>query len=91
MYQCDIFWHLHAFIRRPWIFSYALGCGVGRGAARTPRRKTGLRAGSVTRALGVQSREIWKVITGLISAVLEPSKTMENPHVSFFFHLPADG
>ena len=41
----------------------------------------------MTRALGVRSREMWQemwqVITGLLSVQLEPSKTMENPHVSF--------
>ena len=34
------------------------------GAARTPRRNFGSRGGSVARALGVQSREIWQVIAG---------------------------
>ena len=66
----------HAFLRRPWVFSRALGCGARRGPACTPRRKFGSRAGSVARALGVQSREIWQVITGLLSADLESSKTM---------------
>ena len=43
------------------------------------------RAGCVARALGVQSREIWQVITGLLSVEIEPSKATENPRVSFFF------
>ena len=42
----------------------------------------------MARALGVQSREIWPVITGLLSAELEPSKKMENPHVSCFAAMP---
>ena len=46
------------------------------------RRQLGSRAGSVARAVGIQSREIEQVITGLLSAELEPSKAMENPHVS---------
>ena len=58
--------------------------GTQGGRAGTPRRKFGSRAGSVARALGVQIREIWQVITGLLSAELEPSKTTENPHVSCF-------
>ena len=69
-------------LRRPWVFSRVLGCGARRGAACTPRRKFGSRAGSVARALAVQSREKMQVITRLLSAELEPSKTMENPHVS---------
>ena len=80
----DFSLHLHAFPRRPWVTSRALGCGVRRGPACTPRRKFGSRAGSVARALGVQSREIWQVITGSLSAELEPSKATENPHVRRF-------
>ena len=76
--------YLHSFLRRPWVLSRALACGARRGAARTPRYKFGSRAGSVARALGVQSRESWQIITGLLSAELEPSKTMETPHASCF-------
>ena len=72
--------HLHAFLRPPWVFSRALVCGARRGPACTPRCKLGYRAGSVARALGVKSREIWHVLTGLLSGELEPSKTMKNPH-----------
>ena len=64
--------------------NHSLGCGASRGAACTPRRKIGSQADSVARALGVQSREIWQVIMGLLSAQLEPSKTMENLHVNYF-------
>ena len=32
-------------------------------------------------ALGVQCREIWQVITGFLSAYVEPSRTMGNSHV----------
>ena len=73
---------MHAFLRRPWVFSRALGCGARRGVACTPRRKFGSRAGSMARVLGVRSREIWKVITALLSAELEPSKTLKSPNVS---------
>ena len=58
--------------------------GARRGAACTPRRKFGSRAGSVARALGAKSREIWQVVVGSLSAELEPSKTMES-HISAFF------
>ena len=78
---CIYFLHFHAFLRRPWVFSRALGCGARRGPACTPRRTSGRRAGCVARALGVQSCEIWQEITGLLSAKLDPSKTLENPHV----------
>ena len=77
---------LHVFLRRPWVFSRANGCGARKGPTCTPRRKFGSREGSVARALGVQSREIWQVeaITGLLSAELELRKTMENLHISCF-------
>ena len=61
---------LHVFLRRPRVDSRALGCGARWGGACTPRRKFGSRAGSVARALGVQSREIWQVIAGSLSAEL---------------------
>ena len=62
-------------------------CGVLSAAAvyRTPWRKFGSRPGCVARALGVQSRKIWKVITWLLSAELEPSKAMENLHTCQLF------
>ena len=72
---------MHAFLRRPWVFSRALGRGARRGAACSQWRKFGSRAGSVVCALGVQSSEIWHAITGLLAAQSEPSKIMENPHV----------
>ena len=59
-----------------------LGCGARRGPACTPRCKCGSRPGSVARALGVHSREIWQVTTGSLSAEVEPSKTIENPHIT---------
>ena len=79
---------LHVFLRRPWVFSRANGCGARKGPTCTPRRKFGSREGSVARALGVLSREVWQVITGLPSGELDPSKTIENPHVSCFAALP---
>ena len=42
------------------------------------------RPGSVARALGVQTRQIWQVVTGSLSAELEPSKITENPHIGCF-------
>ena len=77
----NVFGHLHAFLRPPWVFSRALGCGARRRPACTPRSKFGSRTGSVACALGVQSHGIWYVITRLLSAELEPS-TIENPHTS---------
>ena len=74
--------HLNAFLRRPCVFSRAVGCGACRAAACTPRREFGPRAGFVARALGVQSSEIWQVITGLLSAALGPCKTLQNAHAS---------
>ena len=86
MYQFCGCLHLHAFFRLSLVFSRALARAARRGAACTPRGKFGSRVGSVARAPGVQSREIWQLITGLLSAELEPSKTMENPHVSCLLH-----
>ena len=87
MYQCVcVFLLLHAkarFSPAPVVFSLVLGRGARRWPTCTPRRKFGSRAGSVARALGIQSRQIRQVITGL-SAELESSKIMEIPHVSCF-------
>ena len=47
--------HLHAILRRPSVFSRALGCGARRGPACTRRRRRS-RPGSVAHALGVHSR-----------------------------------
>ena len=82
--KCIFFKRSHAFLRRPWVFSRALGFGERRGAACAPRRKFGSRAGSVTRAQGVQRLKMWQVVAGLLSAEIEPSKAMENPYVSCF-------
>ena len=64
----------------------ALGCGARRGPACTPRRKLGSRPGCVAGDLGVQSREIWQINTAVVSlyAELEPSKTTESSHFSFY-------
>ena len=59
------------------------GCGGCRGPACTPRCKCGSRAGSVAHAPGVQSREIWQVTTGSLSAELEPTRPMETPLMPF--------
>ena len=76
-----LFFTFARFSPAPVGLSRALGCGAHRGAACTPRRKFGSRAGSVARALDVQSRQIRQVITGLLSVELELSKTLENPQV----------
>ena len=41
------------------------------------RRKFGPRLGSAARALGIQSRASWQVITGSLSVEPEPSRTTE--------------
>ena len=64
---------------RPRVFSRALGCGARRRPACTPRCKCGSRSGSVARALGVRSREIWRVPRGSLSAQPEPHKTTGIP------------
>ena len=56
------------FLFRLRVFSHALGCEARRGGACTPRCKRVSRPGSVARAMGVQSREIWQVTTGSHSA-----------------------
>ena len=48
-----------------------------------PRRKCGSRAGSVARALGARSRQIWQVIAGKQSAEPELSRSMETPKYLF--------
>ena len=58
---------LHAFLRRPWVFSRALGRGSRRGAACSPLGKFGCRAGSVARAPGVQSRKNLASNRGIVS------------------------
>ena len=87
--SCFLFFvlHLHAFLRRPWVFSRALGCGARRGPDCTPRRNFGSRAGSVARTLGVQSREIWLVTTGSLSDQLEPTGPMQNLENAIFSFL----
>ena len=67
------------FLFRPRVFSRALGCGARRGPACVQWCKCGFRPGSVARALGVQSREIWQVIAGLRSDQLEPTRSMQPP------------
>ena len=87
MYQWVFLGTSARFLQRPWIFSRALGYRARLGPACTARRKFGSRTGFVARALGVQSREIWQVITGSLSAEIEPSTTIGNQHVSCFFPL----
>ena len=80
MYKIYFFPEYKTFLLRPRVFSRALDCGARRGPACT-RRKFMSRPGSVARALGVQSREIWQLTTESLSTKLEPSKTMET-HIS---------
>ena len=69
VYEIDVFRIMQNFSpdRHPRVFSRALGCGARKGPASTPRRKCGSRPGSLARALGSQSCEIWQVSTGLLS------------------------
>ena len=78
------FGHLHAFLRRPWVFLRALGCGARRGPACTPRWKLGSQAGSVARALGVQSHEIWQVITGSLFRGASAEQDYRKPACQLF-------
>ena len=78
------FWRFARCSPAPVGLSRVLGCGARRGPAYTAHREFEPRAGSVGRALGVQSRAIWQVIMGLLSVELVPSKTMEHPHASCF-------
>ena len=59
------------FLFLPRVFSRALGCGAPRGLACTLRCKSGPWPRSMARALGVQSRENWQVVTGRHSEHLE--------------------
>ena len=49
---------------RPRVFSRTLGCVARRETACTPRRKCEPRPSSVARALGLRSREFWKLNYG---------------------------
>ena len=63
------------FLFWPRVFSRALGCGARRGPDCT-RYKCASRPGSVASALGVQSPQIWRVITGSLSAQPEQRRTL---------------
>ena len=76
--------HLHSFLRRPWVFSCALGCGARRGPACTPRRKFWSRPGSVARAVGVQSREILASNHGVAFRGAKAEQDNGKPTVSCF-------
>ena len=70
---------MHDFLWRPLVVARALGCGARREARLYATAQVWVPGGLVARALGGQSREIWHVVTGLLSAELEPSETMESP------------
>ena len=55
------------------------------------RGTQGSRAGFLARALGVQSREIWQLIAGSLSAELESNKTTETPHFLAIFRSQLSG
>ena len=56
------------------------------GVACTPRREFVSQAGSVARALGVRSREIWQVIMGLHSASLSPARQWKTHMSAVLLH-----
>ena len=61
-------------------FSRAVGCEARRGSRVYLRRKFGSRPALVASALGVQSRAVWQVITGSVSASPSLARTLETPH-----------
>ena len=63
--MCSFFRRLHAFLRRSWVFSRALGCGARRGHACAPRRKFWPRLGFRGRMLWALNVEIWQVNHGV--------------------------
>ena len=75
--KCDFFAHRQFLLFRPRVCSRALGPGARRESARTPLRMFGPWLRSVTRALGVQSRENWQVTTGRHSEHVQPSRSIQ--------------
>ena len=70
------------FLRNTKLFS----CGRGSFLALSAAGHTcGSRPGSVERALGVQSNEIWQAIAGLLSGQLAPTRPMQTPKTLYFF------
>ena len=53
--------------------------GHGGGPACMPRQKCGSRPGSVALVLGLQSREIWRVVAGLLYDQLELTRPIQTP------------
>ena len=87
MYEMHFFAEFIVFLLQPRVFSRALVCGALRKAACTRWSKCGSRPDSVTRALCIQSREIWQVIAGLLSDELEPTKPMQTQIMPFFLRV----
>ena len=86
LYKC-VFFHIVIFLLpAEGLFSRSRHRGTQEGRPYY-RRKFGSRAGTVTRALRVQSRKVWHVIAGSVCAEIEPSKTMADPHVRCFVPL----
>ena len=84
--------HLHAFLRRPWVISRALGCGARRGARLYTTAQVWVQGGLRGACSGhSKSRNLANVITGLLSAELEPIKTMENPLCQLFLSTAVKG
>ena len=80
MHICTIFGLFASFFSAPVVFFSRSRPRGKQGGRLYTTAQAGSRAGSVARALGGPNREIWQVLTGLLSAELEPSKTMENQH-----------
>ena len=67
------------------LFSRSRLRGTQGAPACTPRCKCGSWPGSVARARGVKSREIWQVVAGLLSDELKQTRPMQTPKTSMFF------
>ena len=82
-----------SFVNNSTLFSGARGSFLalsaaghaGGGGVCTLRRRCGSRLGSVVRALGVQSCDIWQVIAGLLSDQLFIERTQTQKKMSFCF------
>ena len=84
--KCRLFAHPPPVLFRPRVFPHALGCGARRGPACTLGANFGPRPGSVARALGVQSRDFWQLVAGLLSDQRElTTRPLKTPKISSFF------
>ena len=76
MYEMNLLWTSAFFAPPHGVFSRALGLGR-QGTRLNPGCKFRSRPGSMARALGVQSREIWEITTGRHSEHVEPCRPMQ--------------